>query len=365
MDNRKYLKHNYFHQIIKSINLFSSMQFPASYGEYHYDINHREQSKTERQRRRPRQQLVYLVRHAEAAHNIVEKQALRDAIANGILEKEAQEKARRAVLNQESLRDAPLSQEGQLQVMRKSRSLTMLNTLGGEKYAPPKIVLVSPLRRALMTATELFSPKVDNTRPLPKFVALEVLREKRTGFAADERRSVDILEREFPHVDFADLKRSDRLRVEIGENNDSVRDRARLFLEGPLADMVDTTAVAIVTHKGWLRELRRTLKADVMKGDLLVNFDLDDWDTTLFKNAEVRVAEFGWEGRKLTTIVSKSVDTAISSVMGSAVLKRSERSMQELWGGSAGEKILDLHAKGLERTTCFPCKTLQRWLASF
>lgn len=331
------------------------MQFPVTYNEYH--------------NKSTRNQIVYLVRHAEAAHNIVEKQAIQDAIAKGIHEKEAQEKARRAVLNQECLRDAPLSQEGKLQVMRKSRSLTMLNTLGGQKYSPPTVVLVSPLRRALMTATELYS------HHRPKFVALEILREKRTGFAADECSSVPILQREFPHVDFSDLLRTDKLQIQKGEDNAAVRARGKRFLEGQFAQMDNVESIAIVTHKGWLRELRKTLNSQALAGTLNVNFDLADWSETLYKNAEVRVAEFGWEDFKLKSIVSKSVDSAISSVMGSAVLRRSERSLDALWTSCEyGEETtvpihdlcyLDVHKKRMETAKCNPCGTMQRWIASF
>jgi broad specificity phosphatase PhoE len=296
------------------------------------------QSASSHNKKRIRHQVVYLVRHAEAAHNIMEKQAIQEAIAKGIHGKEEHEEARRAVLNHESLRDAPLSQEGNLQVMRKSRSLTMLSTLGGSKYSSPTLVLVSPLRRALMTATKLFPQK----QHVPKFVALEILREKRTGFAADERSSVEILEKEFPHVDFSDLRRNDRPAILAGEDNAAVRARGKAFLEGTFSQL-EEESVALVTHKGWLRELRQTLRSNALAGDLEVNFDLDDWHQTLYKNAEVRVADFAWEGSKLKSIVSKSVDNAMSSVIESAFQQISQRGMD------------DIRQKKFETMTCIPC----------
>jgi broad specificity phosphatase PhoE len=299
------------------------------------------QSASSHHNKRTRHQVVYLVRHAEAAHNIMEKQAIQEAIAKGIHGKKEQEEARRAVLNNESLRDAPLSQEGNLQVMRKSRSLTMLNALGGSKYSPPTLVLVSPLRRALMTATKLFPQQ----HHVPKFVALEILREKRTGFAADERSSIEKLEKEFPHVDFLDLRRHDRPAILAGEDNAAVRARGKAFLEGPFSQL-EETSVALVTHKGWLRELRHTLRSNALAGDLEVNFDLDDWHQTLYTNAEVRVAEFAWEGSKLKSIVSKSVDNAMSSVIELAVQQISQRGMD------------DIRQKKFETMTCIPCTTI-------
>jgi broad specificity phosphatase PhoE len=268
-----------------------------------------------------RKQTVYFVRHAEAAHNILEKKAVKDAIARGVHEKEEQEKARRSVLNDVALKDAPLSLEGTNQAKRGSSDLKLLNKLGGSKYCKPSLILVSPLRRALMTATELFSQQ----EPLPKFIALEALREKRTGFFADERSHVDDLEKQFPHVDFSDL-RIESPEIPKGEDNPAVRARGRTFLERDLAKITEES-VALVTHKGWLRELRHTLRSFIDDGQLEVNFDIDAWDQTLYKNAEVRVAEFSWEKDVLRSIVSKSVENAMSSLIQEAVEHLIRRSM--------------------------------------
>jgi broad specificity phosphatase PhoE len=281
-----------------------------------------------------RNQTIYFCRHAEATHNIKEREAVQAAIAQGVCEKEEQEKARRAVLDDVALTDAPLSEQGVHESRLRSSSLNILNKIGTTKYPAPTLVLVSPLRRALMTATELYykNPS-DNTTPPPRFVAMEVIREKRTGFAADERSNVEDLERQFPHVDFSDL-RVQRPEIGKGEDNVAVRARARDFVEQRLAcqDIQNHhESIAIVTHKGWLRELRHALKSRVDAGDLEADFDLDQWDQTLYKNAEVRVAQFGWEDQdhdddddtntntstaKLASIVSRSVENAMGSVIG-------------------------------------------------
>ena len=52
---------------------------------------------------------------------------------------------------------------------------------------------------------------------------------------------------------------------------------------------------------------------------LQVDFDVDQWHQTLYGNAEVRVAQFGWTERKLTTIVSKSVENTLGSAAKDAV----------------------------------------------
>ena len=375
-----------------------------------------------------KKKIIYFVRHAEAEHNIKEREAVEAAIANGVTCKEEQEKARRAVLNDEKLRDAPLTDDGKIQVRQKIHDLTLLNTLSRcdssnesltglaaaaehnatnattttttasasgsvcsdddddcdddddsscdgsdrdgydsdddesvvsvdskcsgscdkdvinnsnrssvssnsdtKKFPAPQIVLVSPLRRALMTATELFyKPPTEHNqnKETTKFVALEILREKRTGFIADECSPVDILEQEFPHVDFTNIRQSQYnqeggLTVLSGEDNAKVRQRCKTFLESSyLNQELDEDAIAIVTHKGWLRELRHTIKSYADNQQMNVDFDLESWHQTLYKNAEIRVAEFHWDGRNpqlASSIISRSVENAMGSVVENAV----------------------------------------------
>lgn len=278
---------------------------------------------------------MYLVRHAEATHNIKEREAVQEALQRGIQDTD---RARRAVLQDESLLDAPLSPNGCCQVRRASQRLNLLDRT---KYPPPQIVLVSPLRRVLMTATQLFFDADSNSNP--RFVALEALREKRTGYAADERQSIEILKKEFPHVDFSNLR--DPSLVPKGESNAQVRARGRAFLEGYLAQEVNQESIAIVTHKGWLRELRKTLKEWVDQQRLTVDFDLDQWHQTLYGNAEIRVADFGWttNDHRLSSIVSRSVETALESCAGSDSGSDSEREQQVEDEPLAGVQKLQVH----------------------
>ena len=264
-----------------------------------------------------RHKIIYLVRHAEAEHNILEKEAVARAIASGAVKKCQQEEARKSVLRDPSLQDSPLSSSGKLQARESCQHLQELLRKSSQeeyksshKFMPPQVVLVSPLRRSLMTATEQFY----NIEPRPRFVALEILREKRTGLACDERSSVAALEQEFPHVDFSNLLVSTS--PDPGEDNELVRKRTRQFLDEVLVN-VEEGYVAIVSHKGWLRELRHTLKSSVDSNQLQVDFDIKEWEETLYKNAEIRVAEFGWNrDGELVSIVSRSVDNAMSSIVG-------------------------------------------------
>jgi len=255
-----------------------------------------------------RRMTVYFVRHAEAAHNIKEREAVQAAIAKGQKRKSQHDIARKKVLRSLSLWDAPLSAEGTLQARESSETLAALTSHKDSKYRPPTLVLVSPLRRALMTATECFL----DVQPSPKFFAIEALREKRTGLACDEKSSIDSLRAEFPHVDFSDLEKGIPS-VPIGEDNPMVKERARTFLEERFA-LVQDEFVAIVSHKGWLRELRHTLKEWVDEGKLVADFDLEEWHQTLYGNAEVRVAECIWRDRVLQHLISRSLDNAILSL---------------------------------------------------
>ena len=300
--------------------------------------------------------VIYFVRHAEAEHNVVERRVVEAAIAAGETSKAGQDAARRAVLQEDpSLRDAPLSKDGTMQARDSGKKLGALflnrshsnasnhsntNTNGDSQeylaplrgassnlnnsspprksrqkqkqspFRPPDVVLVSPLRRALMTATELFLHSRDphDSSDPPRFVALEALREKRTGMACDERSSVAALQAEFPHVDFSHVPHTPR--VPAGETNEDVRARGALFLDHHLAT-IEGQYLAIVSHKGWLREHRKVLKRRVELGHIRADFDINEWDTTLYGNAEVRVAAFRWQDDELVSVFSRSVDNAI------------------------------------------------------
>lgn len=265
--------------------------------------------------------VIYFCRHAEALHNVKEREAMAAAAATGA-DKDVQDQARRAVLEGDaSLKDARLSLDGTEQARTSGAALKSLFQGGSSPAAAPgnftrqssssfkrpDVVLVSPLRRALETATELFYDANDDQDP-PLFLAVEALREKRTGYAADERSSVAELCVEFPHVDFSDVARGQPV-VPVREDNAAVRARGAAFLYQRLA-AVDGQTLAVVSHKGWLRELRKTLAERVAQGALRADFDVKAWDKTLFGNAEVRVAAFRWQDGELVSVVSRSVDNA-------------------------------------------------------
>lgn len=136
--------------------------------------------------------VIYFVRHAEALHNVKEREAINAVIATGETDKKRHDQARRAVLQEDpSLKDAPLSKDGTEQARTSGKKLEALfsssppsssrNRKSAAPFSRPDIVLVSPLRRALMTATELFNHSDEEGNDPPMFLAIEALREKRTG----------------------------------------------------------------------------------------------------------------------------------------------------------------------------------------
>ena len=266
--------------------------------------------------------VIYFCRHAEALHNVKEREAVAKAMAAGCTAAEELTKARKAVLEQDNgLRDAPLSDEGAVQARKSGLALKSLFSEPTDTATPaalsaspsktpfqrPDVVLVSPLRRALETATQLFYSDDHHTQP-PLFFAIEALREKRTGLACDERSTVPELQIEFPHVDFTHVR--DAEPIPLGENNSAVRERVASFLQQVLPK-VSGQYLAIVSHKGWLRELRAVLKKHVDTGNLSADFDLGgDWHTTLYGNAEVRVASLTWLDGELVKLTSRSIAAA-------------------------------------------------------
>ena len=242
--------------------------------------------------------IVYLVRHAQAEHNVQEKAAEEAAKARGG-DKVAQEKARKQVLNDTNFLDAALSTKGQAQASSSQRELESL--LERTHYPKPECVLVSPLQRTLHTASLLFPKHA-------KMEAHERLREKRTGLPCDERRPATEAAAQFPHISFATIAAHDAtsddgyvFRPELGEGNAEVDKRAATLLE--LLRHREERGVAVVTHKGFLRELNKGTLAQLAGGGVpaggsALSDDVGDHSLTMldpiFGNAEVRVLEIAF-----------------------------------------------------------------------
>ena len=227
--------------------------------------------------------VLYAVRHGEALHNICERQAKEQAemeisrnkgslsrIGSGSALKEA---ARQAALADPSLHDAPLSDAGKAGAVK---ARTTLTGLFAEGMAAPTLVLSSPLQRALQTTALIFPDHADVR-------GREELRERRTGLPCDERSEVTVIStrRSFAKMRFSlvpkgaaspggrssattDAEATSPARSPVTSPENSVKEeksdvRTRA---GSVLDLLRHTyhahaAVALVTHKGWLREFER------------------------------------------------------------------------------------------------------------
>eukprot|EP00050_Salpingoeca_kvevrii_P015100 m.43566 g.43566 ORF g.43566 m.43566 type:complete len:283 (-) comp6161_c1_seq1:100-948(-) len=125
--------------------------------------------------------IVFFVRHGQGHHNLAAIEA-----GHGCLCKE--EAVSHCPYMDEALLDPPLTAEGRAQAE------ALQDAAAGSNVS---VILVSPLTRALETATIGFARCTD----VP-FVALESSREQNGRHPCDKRRSVNELAKDFPHVNF-------------------------------------------------------------------------------------------------------------------------------------------------------------------
>lgn len=302
---------------------------------------------------------LYFIRHAEALHNQLEKQAQSDALnlavsqghdANSSHAKQVQEEARRAILENDTIQDPPLSELGREEARNAKRTLDKLI----DQYGLPKVeeVWVSPLQRTLQTADTIFP---DSSECKPVIRIKRGLEERHTGMACDTHTPLDKIRQRHTYNRFAisslvldveddillnacdstdsvekiangematkcsgddviwenktvaasapmdrqellrSTKSNDRTQSSSSKaNEDEVEDKSMLRertkrLFNMLAD-TDSETICLIGHKGYLRELER--------GPLGIA------EAELFKNCEVRVY------RLQLDILDRSIDGA-------------------------------------------------------
>ncbi|CAJ1442477.1 unnamed protein product [Effrenium voratum] len=209
----------------------------------------------------PEVKTLFLIRHGEAVHNIEERQAMQvaksEAVNDGLTPSNREfqkrvEAARKKVLLDENLHDAALSPSGKMQALD---ALAVIKRLIMQGYAQPTAIYVSPLQRTLQTAAILFPAH-------PGIHVREELRERRTGLPCDERKRAEVVSMRatFNFMSFDELKNHDRSRrapALAGQEEDKSELRCRTaLLEALLREQADSS-LAVVTHKGYLRELER------------------------------------------------------------------------------------------------------------
>jgi broad specificity phosphatase PhoE len=242
--------------------------------------------------------MLYLVRHGEAAHNVLEKEAQRQAAveaeALGYSKgsdsyKAMLEMARKAVLNDDNQEDPELSPAGSTQALGTRKELARLTSENhlSERLPEPTLVLVSPLRRTLQTAALVFPNH-------PQVCVHTLVQERQTGLACDTPGSLVHASRqkEFAFMDFCVALTSEaRLRIgsspkagierascsqrELGSKT-STGDIRRTHSDSCIAEIEDSrklrqrttriidylrtcedNVICVVSHKGYLRELER------------------------------------------------------------------------------------------------------------
>lgn len=187
--------------------------------------------------RRPRAKALYLVRHAEGAHNAKDKEV-------GTPRWEAEFARTAAFL------DAELTESGERDARRKGPGPLRAELARG--MPPIERVVVSPMARAIQTA-QLF---LADLAPQP-FVAMELCRETLGVHTCDQRRPLSELRRKFPDVDFAfktaamEDEQDAMWQPDHRETSAEIQARAREFLS-QLFELVPERHVAVVAHSGFI-----------------------------------------------------------------------------------------------------------------
>jgi broad specificity phosphatase PhoE len=234
-------------------------------------------------RRFHRPRTLYLVRHGEAVHNVLEAQAQEvakvKAQQNNLSPEETyrnMEEARKSVLKDPSLMDAPLTERGREQARHVSQKLQDIIDQG--IIHPPTEAMCSPLSRCLETTQIL----LENTTAITTSSAhiRPELAERKTQFPPDTPKPLEDLLRWTRESDRFIITHAEKLCKEnvaheamCRESKEMLRARASQMFD--LLMEMEHRHVLVVSHKGFLRELERGL--------------LEIPDSPQFDNCEMRI----------------------------------------------------------------------------
>ena len=234
-----------------------------------------------------RRRILYLVRHGQAVHNVLEKAAQEKARKkceeNGLSEEETAiivDEARQAVLKDKALLDAPLTQLGRDQAHETGKILRkIIDDNEHHSHIPkPTEAMVSPLSRCLETADVIL--KYINVKDDNSFTRAYIrpeLRERKTSYPPDTPNFKTLKSNLLQEYN-ATTYTIDEIPLEDHETEQETRAMLR-ERASKLFDLIintkSNTNILIVSHKGYLREFERGL------------LGIDD--SPLFDNAELRI----------------------------------------------------------------------------
>lgn len=222
---------------------------------------------------------LYLLRHGEATHNVLESKAQKEAELeckklnlSPEVTYERMEEARKSVLTDVKLRDAPLTENGRQQA--RDAATKLRNLITERRIEHPSEAMVSPLSRCLETC-QIVLEDVD----ISAYIRPE-LTERKTLFPPDTPRTIDKLLRTTSKYDRFKIEHCEQLAKEEADEEEVVRESKEMLREraSQMFDLLmecEYRHVLVVSHKGFLRELERGL------------FEIED--SPLFTNCECRI----------------------------------------------------------------------------
>ena len=158
---------------------------------------------------------IHFVRHGQGTHNLLAAQKGGCSCTNGDPTK--------CPYKDEAVADAYLTPLGREQAAKNQSFTKTLSNI--------QVIYVSPLSRAIETAQIAFKDCLERDQKVP-FIANENLREQIGSHCCDRRRSMNIIQREYPEIDFSQLTSNDDvLWSEERESKLGVALRAKAFFD--------------------------------------------------------------------------------------------------------------------------------------
>jgi broad specificity phosphatase PhoE len=182
--------------------------------------------------------VIHFVRHGEGHHNLLAKQIGRKAYMDP------------------SVFDPKLTDTGKLQAAALQDEI--LNLCLNDMHSIDCIVF-SPMQRALMTGA-IACKKIFSTygkKSLPKMIVLECVRERYGVHICDSRRPIDVIEKEYPDIDFTNIEYiEDKLHDEkIRETHEHLIERGYEFLDWLQNQDDSIKSVLVFSHSSYLMNM--------------------------------------------------------------------------------------------------------------